>query len=150
VFLHGAPGNRQELSPAELADLFPGVSGPLTVLTEVMRSNPVSYFTDINQAVVDNWTRNRIAVAGDAAHAMSPVLGQGAGAGFEDAAMLAELLTTPRLSVPLALASYEKLRKPEAQSLQRLSHATSQALSTSTLPSEIFGQAAGQPGGVRA
>ena len=113
-----------------------------------MRANPVSYFTDINQAVVDTWARNRVAGAGDAAHAMSPVLGQGAGAGFEDAAMLAELLTTPRLPAPLALASYEKLRKPEAQSLQRLSHATSRALSTSTLPSEIFGQAAGRPGGV--
>jgi FAD-dependent urate hydroxylase len=149
VFLHGTPGNRRDLSPARLADLFPDLSGPLTVLTDVMRTNPVSYFTDINQAVVDTWVHNRVAVAGDAAHAMSPVLGQGAGAGFEDAAMLAELLTTPRLPVPLALASYEKLRKPEAQSLQRLSHATSRALGASTLPGEIFGQVADRPGGVR-
>ncbi|MFF1820107.1 FAD-dependent oxidoreductase [Kribbella sp. NPDC058245] len=150
VFLHGEPGNRRELSPTQLADLFPAISGPLTAVTEVMRGNPESYFTDINQAVADTWTRNRVALAGDAAHAMSPVLGQGAGAGFEDAAMLAELLTTPRLSVPLALASYEKLRKPEAQSLQRLSHATSQAMSSSTLPSDIFDQAADRPGGVQA
>jgi len=99
---------------------------------------------------VDRWTRNRVAVAGDAAHAMSPVLGQGAGAGFEDAAMLAELLTTPRLSAPAALASYERLRKPEAQPLQRLAHAVSQALSTGKPPSATFAVDANRPGGIPA
>ena len=150
VFLHGDPGNRQELSPAQLADLFPDLTGPLTILTEALRADPATYFNDINQVFVDTWTRNRVAVAGDAAHAMSPVLGQGAGAGFEDAALLAELLTTPRLSVPAALASYERLRKPEAQPLQRLAHAVSQALSTGKPPSEIFAVDANRPGGVPA
>lgn len=148
VFLHGAEDNRRELSPAQLADLFPDITGPLAALTEVMRSNPLSYYTNINQVVVDSWVRNRVAIAGDAAHAMSPVLGQGAGAGFEDAATLAELLTTPRLPAPMALASYERLRKPEAQSLQQLSHATSEAMSTSSSPIEIFPNIANPPGGV--
>ena len=148
VFLHGPADNRQELRPSQLADLFPDIAGPLATLVEVMRADPESYFANINEAVVADWTRNRVALAGDAAHAMSPVLGQGAGAGFEDAAMLAELLTTPRLPVPLALASYESLRKPEAQSLQRLSHATSEAMSTGASPKEIFATVANRPGGV--
>ncbi len=37
--------------------------------------------------------RGRVAVAGDAAHAMTPDLGQGAGAGFEDAAALCGLVS---------------------------------------------------------
>jgi FAD-dependent urate hydroxylase len=148
VFLHGPEGNRQELTPSELADLFPEMTGPLASVIELMRNNPESYFANINEAVVENWVSNRVALAGDAAHAMSPVLGQGAGAGFEDAAMLAELLTTPRLPAPLALASYEKIRKPEAQSLQRLSHSTAEMMSKTSSPREIFATVANLPGGV--
>jgi 2-polyprenyl-6-methoxyphenol hydroxylase-like FAD-dependent oxidoreductase len=148
VFLHGEENNRRDLTPAQLAELVPLVPGPLAKLVEIMRTNPQSYYANINQAVVDNWTRNRVAIMGDAAHAMSPVLGQGAGAGFEDAAMLAELLTIPDLPVPVALASYEKFRKPEAQSLQRLAQASSDALNTNLAPSEVFVKRTSLPGAV--
>jgi FAD-dependent urate hydroxylase len=70
--------------------------------------------------------------------ALSPVLGQGAGAGFEDAAMLAELLTTPGMAAATALASFERMRKPEAQSLQRLSYDTSRMMTTTSAPSVIY------------
>jgi FAD-dependent urate hydroxylase len=148
VFLHGPQDNRRDLRPAALADLFPGITGPLRALIDVMRSNPASYYANIYQAVVERWVDNRVAVVGDAAHAMSPVLGQGAGAGFEDAALLAELLTTPHLPAPLALASYENLRKPDAQSLQRLSHATGEAMRAHSSPTAIFPHLANRPGGV--
>jgi FAD-dependent urate hydroxylase len=138
VFLHGPENNRRDLTPSQLAELFPDITGPLTALTEVMRTNPDSYYTNIYEAVAPDWARNRVAIAGDAAHAMSPVLGQGAGAGFEDAAVLADLLATPRLPAPLALASFENLRKPEAQSLQRLALTASEAMSTSSSPNQIF------------
>jgi FAD-dependent urate hydroxylase len=148
VFLHGPLDNRRDLPPAELADLFPPLAGPLKPVIDILRSNPDSYYANVNQAVVETWVSNRVAVAGDAAHAMSPVLGQGAGAGFEDAAMLTELLTTPHLPAPLALASYEQLRKPEAQSLQRLSLATSQAMAENASPTAIFTHTFNLPGAV--
>jgi 2-polyprenyl-6-methoxyphenol hydroxylase-like FAD-dependent oxidoreductase len=143
VFLHGAEDNRRELSLSELIDQFPNVTGPLIALTEVMRSNPSSFYTNVNQVVADSWVRNRVAIAGDAAHAMTTVVGQGAGAGFEDAAILTDLLTTPHLTIPIALASFERLRKPEAQGLQRYSHEISLAMNTDTPPAKIF---AGDPG----
>ncbi|WP_405800386.1 FAD-dependent oxidoreductase [Streptomyces sp. NBC_01506] len=146
VFLHGEQDNRRELTLPELADLFPVVTGPLIALVEVMRTDPPSLYTNVKQAVVDNWVRNRVAIAGDAAHAMTTVVGQGAGAGFEDAAILADLLTTPRLSAPLALASFEALRKPEAQSLQRYSHEISKAMNVNTSPRKIFTTNPGLPG----
>jgi FAD-dependent urate hydroxylase len=148
VFLHGPSGNRQELSGSELADLFPELSGPLAYATDILRTDPQLYYNPINQAVVETWSRNRVALAGDAAHAMSPVLGQGAGAGFEDAAALAELLTLPRMPVSLALASYEKLRKPDAQSLQQLAYETGETMRMTSLPNEIFAKVSDQPGGV--
>ncbi|MFI9389031.1 FAD-dependent oxidoreductase [Kutzneria sp. NPDC052558] len=126
VFLPGPPGNRAELGLAELADLFPGAPGPLASLCRLMRTDARAFYTNINEAVVERWTRNRVAVMGDAAHAMSPMLGQGAGVGFEDAALLADLLAMPDLPVPQALASYERIRKPAAQRVQRLARHTTE------------------------
>jgi 2-polyprenyl-6-methoxyphenol hydroxylase-like FAD-dependent oxidoreductase len=69
---------------------------------------------------------------------MSPILAQGAGAGFEDAAVLADLLTTPGLPVPIALASYEKLRKPRAQAMQRASYEAGLKIGRKSAPTELF------------
>src|SRR5882757_8200661 len=44
VALPGDEDNRRELGVAELADLFPDVTGPLVALKEAMRSDPVSYY----------------------------------------------------------------------------------------------------------
>lgn len=52
---------------------------------------------------------------GDAAHAMTPYLAQGAAMGIEDAAALGGILSSPKYSspctLPEALALYEKLRR---------------------------------------
>jgi 2-polyprenyl-6-methoxyphenol hydroxylase-like FAD-dependent oxidoreductase len=51
---------------------------------------------------------------GDAAHAVTPNMGQGAGLAIEDACCLADRLSsTAELSV--ALAEYEALRRPRAE-----------------------------------
>ena len=62
----------------------------------------------------------RVALLGDAAHAMTPDLGQGAGQAFEDAATLAALFDGLSPSaVPTALARYDAVRGPRTRSLQR-------------------------------
>jgi 2-polyprenyl-6-methoxyphenol hydroxylase-like FAD-dependent oxidoreductase len=62
----------------------------------------------------------RIALLGDAAHAMTPDLGQGGCQAFEDAAALGALLdgAAPE-DVPAALARYDALRRPRTSALQR-------------------------------
>jgi 2-polyprenyl-6-methoxyphenol hydroxylase-like FAD-dependent oxidoreductase len=135
--LPGAEDNRRDLSVAEPADLFPHATGPPAGFKNVMRANPTSYYANIHQ-VVDEWTRNRVTLMGDAAHAMSPIRAQGTGVGLEDAALLAELLTTPDLPVPTALASYEKLRKPDAQEMQRASYEAGRRIGNRTVPTDLF------------
>ena len=56
------------------------------------------------------WTDGRLALLGDAAHAMTPFLAQGAVMAIEDAAVLAERLASSA-DVPTALKSYEAMRK---------------------------------------
>jgi 2-polyprenyl-6-methoxyphenol hydroxylase-like FAD-dependent oxidoreductase len=58
----------------------------------------------------------RVALLGDAAHAMTPDLAQGACQAFEDAVTLASVLGD---DVPAALARYDELRRPRTTALQR-------------------------------
>jgi salicylate hydroxylase len=66
----------------------------------------------------------RVILMGDAAHAMLPHQGAGAGQGLEDAAILAALLEQPALSVSMlskVSQIYEYLRKGRACKVQRTS-----------------------------
>lgn len=71
-------------------------------------------------APLPSLVKGRTVVIGDAAHAMTPNLGQGAGQGIEDAATLTVLL---RDASPDALEStlltYDKLRRPRTTSVMR-------------------------------
>jgi 2-polyprenyl-6-methoxyphenol hydroxylase-like FAD-dependent oxidoreductase len=58
----------------------------------------------------------RVALLGDAAHAMTPDLGQGACQAFEDAVTLAAVLGD---DVAAALVRYDALRRPRTSALQR-------------------------------
>src|SRR5437016_2984616 len=49
--------------------------------------------TDIEEVRQAAWARGRVALLGDAAHALTPNMGQGAGMAMEDAAVLAEELS---------------------------------------------------------
>jgi 2-polyprenyl-6-methoxyphenol hydroxylase-like FAD-dependent oxidoreductase len=71
--------------------------------------------TEIEELALERWTSGRAVLLGDAAHAMTPNIGQGAGMAMEDAAVLAdELAAAARGAQPLerALARYEERRRP--------------------------------------
>lgn len=66
------------------------------------------------------WGVGRVTLLGDAAHPMTPNLGQGAGQALEDAAALAERLAEAR-DVAVALRAYEAARAPRTARLVRAS-----------------------------
>jgi 2-polyprenyl-6-methoxyphenol hydroxylase-like FAD-dependent oxidoreductase len=80
--------------------------------------------TDIEEIRQDDWARGRVALLGDAAHALTPNMGQGAGMAMEDAAVLAEELTRAarrETDVPQALARYVTRRRRRVDAIVRLS-----------------------------
>ncbi|KAF8526225.1 FAD/NAD(P)-binding domain-containing protein [Hysterangium stoloniferum] len=63
------------------------------------------------------WSKGRVTILGDAAHAMPPFIGAGGGQGIEDVYVLARLLGDPsatRESLPSVLRAYEEIRRPRA------------------------------------
>ncbi|KAG0707085.1 hypothetical protein DFH29DRAFT_1066512 [Suillus ampliporus] len=72
-------------------------------------------------------TCDRVALIGDACHAMVPYFGAGAGQAMEDAFVLGRLLAHPLTTldnVPVALKLYQDVRLPFAQSVARESERT--------------------------
>ncbi|WP_033288688.1 FAD-dependent oxidoreductase [Amycolatopsis jejuensis] len=71
---------------------------------------------------LDRWVSSRVALAGDAAHAMSPHITAGASLGIEDAALLGELLGST-VDIPAALISYQAERIPRYARVAELADA---------------------------
>lgn len=66
------------------------------------------------------WTRGRLTLLGDAAHAMLPHMGQGANQAIEDGMALAVLLRDrDSADVPEALLRYERLRRDRTAMIQQ-------------------------------
>lgn len=66
------------------------------------------------------WADGRVALLGDAAHAMLPFAAQGAGMAIEDAAVLAHCLDARADDIPAALKRYAGLRRDRIARVQHL------------------------------
>jgi 2-polyprenyl-6-methoxyphenol hydroxylase-like FAD-dependent oxidoreductase len=67
---------------------------------------------------LDSYYRGSVVLLGDAAHAMTPNLGQGGGQALEDAIVLAAAVSRAS-SVATALSQYDHERRPRTQAMSR-------------------------------
>lgn len=115
-----APGD-----PAALAAEFAGWDAHLSELFAAVETTFRWGLYD--REPLPNWTRGRVTLLGDAAHAMLPHMGQGANQAIEDAMALATLLRgLGTAEVPGALVSYERLRRERTALIQQGSRANGQ------------------------
>ncbi|MEC3918575.1 FAD-dependent oxidoreductase [Nocardia sp. CDC160] len=85
---------------------------------------------------LDTYVRGRVALLGDAAHAMTPNLGQGANQALEDAVTLAAVLTEH--PVGEALDAYDRLRRPRTTAMVRRSRMIGAVAQLSWLPATVL------------
>lgn len=109
---------RAGIKDVSLITLFQDFAAPVFPLVANMPDSTPVHFGSIEQVVMDDWVRGRVVLIGDAAHASSPSMAQGAGMGMEDALVLAETLATAA-NPDAALAAYTQRRRPRVDWVQQ-------------------------------
>jgi 2-polyprenyl-6-methoxyphenol hydroxylase-like FAD-dependent oxidoreductase len=102
---------------SEWRELFTDFADPVPRLLE---HGGDAYFSPIEEVVPPGWTTGRTVLVGDAAHASSPNMAQGAAMALEDALVLADVLATH--PVEHALAHYERRRSARIAWVQEQTH----------------------------
>jgi 2-polyprenyl-6-methoxyphenol hydroxylase-like FAD-dependent oxidoreductase len=104
--------------PSKLVELYSDFAEPVArILEERLTSTEAPYFSPIEEVVQQPWVRGRVVLVGDAAHAMSPNMAEGAGMALEDALILAETIAAGR-----PLEEFEARRRPRVAFVQTQTH----------------------------
>jgi 2-polyprenyl-6-methoxyphenol hydroxylase-like FAD-dependent oxidoreductase len=113
-----APADSPLPSGEALTSLLAGqYTGFPTPIPDILRHTPAEEIirTDLYDfAPISRWWSGRVVLLGDAAHAMTPNLGQGGAQAVEDAYVLADRLAGCA-TVEEALREYERLRLPKVR-----------------------------------
>lgn len=102
---------------AAFRDRYPDAVPLMPTLAQDYLANPVGSLVTVR---CRPWVRGRVALLGDAAHAIVPFFGQGANCAFEDCVELDRCLTTAAGHWRSALARYETNRKPNADAIAEM------------------------------
>ena len=103
-----------------LLDLFSGWHEPIADVIAATDEAAILRNDIYDRPPLTTWSRGRVTLLGDAAHPMTPNMGQGACQAIEDAVTLAERLGADD-SVPAALQAYEARRLTRANAIAQQS-----------------------------
>jgi 2-polyprenyl-6-methoxyphenol hydroxylase-like FAD-dependent oxidoreductase len=111
---------------AEILRRFSRWHEPIAVIAEsadesAILRNDVYYLEPLPR-----WSEGRVVLVGDAAHATTPGVGQGAAQAIEDAVVLADRLA-PGADLATALGEYEAIRRPRVEAVLKLSRRADKA-----------------------
>jgi 2-polyprenyl-6-methoxyphenol hydroxylase-like FAD-dependent oxidoreductase len=113
-----APGRAFPDEHAEVRRRFGGWHPPIAEVLAATPAGAVLHHDIYWLPPLPRFTVGRVALLGDAAHAMTPDLGQGACQAIEDAVVLAACLSRAK-DLTVALDSYDAQRRPRAQAVAR-------------------------------
>ncbi len=106
-------GGRSLHAQSELKAVFGGWHAPIGELIDAADERSILRNDIYDRPVRKTWGRGRLTLAGDAAHPMTPFMGQGACQALEDAVVLGRCLSGGP-DVVAALRDYERQRIPRA------------------------------------
>ena len=118
------------LVKAFFAKNFPDSIEVIPMLAEDFFKNPTS--TLVTMKCFPWAYEDKIALIGDAYHAIVPFYGQGMNAGFEDITVLNEMMQLYGNDWKTILSEYQKSRKPNADAIAELSYRNFMEMSTKT------------------
>ncbi|CAX22197.1 MAG: FAD-dependent monooxygenase [Methylorubrum extorquens] len=111
-------GRERGSDPAAIRDAFAPFPRLVRDTLDAVLSQPDAiYHSPLEEVRIPAWTRDRVVLLGDAAHATAPVWAQGAALALEDAQVLARLLAE-RADWNRVGPDYERLRRPRVAHVQ--------------------------------
>ena len=126
----GAAGD----DPRWLEATFAGFPEPVAgMIGAVLDAGDELYYSPVEEVRCQRWSRGRLVLVGDAAHATGPVWAQGAALALEDALVLADLLAAGDDWAGVG-AEFERLRRPRVDHVQA---ATDKMSRLAGLPSRL-------------
>ena len=97
-----------------LAELLTGFAAPVPAILNTLGADGAVHVAPIEEVTLDGWSRGSVLLVGDAAHATSPNMAEGAAMALEDGLVLAECLAVDR-DIGQAVARFQARRRPRAQ-----------------------------------
>jgi 2-polyprenyl-6-methoxyphenol hydroxylase-like FAD-dependent oxidoreductase len=106
---------------ARFVDLFREFAEPVPTILRELTPAHAPHFAPIEEVAQERWVQGPAVLIGDAAHATSPNMAEGASLALEDAWVLAEILTS---GAPLAecLQRFQARRMPRVRWVQQQTH----------------------------
>jgi 2-polyprenyl-6-methoxyphenol hydroxylase-like FAD-dependent oxidoreductase len=111
----------EEQERQDLDGLFSGFAAPVPGLLGSLPNPALVHRSLIEEVALDAWVRGRVVLVGDAAHATSPNMAEGAAMALEDALVLADSLRRFE-AVPEALVAFEARRRPRTDWVREQTH----------------------------
>jgi 2-polyprenyl-6-methoxyphenol hydroxylase-like FAD-dependent oxidoreductase len=117
---NGPEGEHSTCEKDDLLRLFRGWHAPIEQLIEATPQSAILRNDIYDRPVLRSWGKGRVTLLGDAAHPMTPYLGQGGCQALEDAVVLAKCLSANE-TIESALHAYESERTPRTNALVKRS-----------------------------
>ena len=114
-----------EATKAHVQNLFAAWHEPIPALLEATQADELLHHDISDIDPLQSWSNGRVVLLGDAAHAMTPNMGQGACQAIEDAYALGVVLSKKNLSQ--ALSEYQTMRIPRVHQIMSQSRQIGQA-----------------------
>ena len=97
-----------------LAELLSGFAAPVPAILDALGPDGTVHVAPIEEVSLDRWSYGSVLLIGDAAHATSPNMAEGAAMALEDGLVLAECLASER-GITQAVASFQARRRPRTE-----------------------------------
>jgi 2-polyprenyl-6-methoxyphenol hydroxylase-like FAD-dependent oxidoreductase len=98
-----------------------GYAEPVPEILDSIPHRDLVHRSTIEEVALDSWVSGRVVLVGDAAHATSPNMAEGAAMALEDALVLAACLHRHE-ATPATLSDFEARRRPRTDRIRAQTH----------------------------
>jgi FAD-dependent urate hydroxylase len=110
----GIPGTSGHDAVSQLADILRGFSHPVPAILESLGPDHAVHVAPIEEVMLEHWSRGSVLLIGDAAHATSPNMAEGAAMALEDGLVLAECLAAGE-GIAQTIVRFQARRQPRTR-----------------------------------